>query len=106
MRQCGILGERSDFMKSRLFLVCIALFAAMLLLTGCYPGGGNYDAENPAGFFWGIWHGWISLFTLIGSVFSDYVTIYETYNTGFFYNLGFLIGVSSPIGSLSFFGRD
>ena len=90
-------------MTKRIVLACLLLLGTMLLLSGCYPGSGGYSLESPAGFFWGLWHGLIALFTLIGSLFSDNVTIYEAYNTGFGYNLGFLIGVGSPIGGFSFF---
>ena len=76
----------------------LLLLGIMFLLSGCYPGSGDYDSERLAGFFWGLWHGLIVWFTLIGSLFSDQVTIYEVYNTGFGYNLGFLIGVGRPIG--------
>ena len=87
----------------KLVLVSLLLLCALAMLSGCYPGSGNYTADAPAGFFWGIWHGMISFFTLIGSLFSDDVTIYETYNTGFGYNFGFLLGVGGPIGGFSIF---
>lgn len=31
----------------------------ILLLAGCIPGDGVNIANKPAGFFWGIWHGWL-----------------------------------------------
>ena len=92
-------------MNKKTILLCVMAVAGLLLLTACFPGNERYTYEQPAGFFWGIWHGLIAIITLIGSLFSDNVTIYESYNTGFFYNLGFLIGVASPIGGVSFF-RD
>ena len=87
--------------KKSLLLVLMAILALMLF-TACHPGHERYVVDAPAGFLWGIWHGVISLFTLIGSIFTDTVTIYETNNTGFWYNLGFLIGVGSFSGG-SFF---
>lgn len=90
-------------MKKRIFLLTILALAILVLFASCHPGHERYTVEDPAGFFWGVWHGLISIFTLIGSIFSDTVTIYESHNTGFFYNLGFLIGVGSPIGSISLF---
>ena len=89
-------------MNKKTVLLCVMAVASLLLLAACFPGNERYTYEQPAGFFWGIWHGLIAIFTLIGSIFSDHVTIYESYNTGFFYNLGFLIGVGSPIGGISF----
>ena len=69
------------------------MILVLLLFSGCHPGNERYSLDAPAGFWWGIWHGVIAFFTLIGSLFSDNVTIYESANTGFWYNLGFLFGV-------------
>jgi uncharacterized membrane protein len=68
----------------------IALLA-VLLLTSCAAGNQKYDLD-PAGFWMGLWHGIISLITFIISLFNDNVTIYEVNNTGWPYNLGFIIG--------------
>jgi len=89
-------------MNKKLLLLALLTMLALFLLTSCHPGHERYTAYDPAGFFWGLWHGFIALFTLIGSIFSDNVTIYETNNTGFWYNLGFLLGVGSLTGG-SFF---
>ena len=85
------------YMNKKAILVCLLLVGALFLFTACMPGNERYDVENPAGFFWGLWHGFIAIITLIGSFFNDNISIYETYNTGFFYNLGFMIGISSPL---------
>jgi len=73
----------------------------MLLLSGCVPGGGAYSPSDPAGFFWGIWHGWIAPVSLVLSFFNDHHTIFEVYNTGFPYNLGFYIAIISGFGGIS-----
>lgn len=65
----------------------------MLLLTACAPGNQTFN-EEPAGFWMGLWHGFISLITFIVSLFNDNVNIYEINNTGKLYNLGFIIGVA------------
>jgi len=94
-------------MQRRVIFLFLVLIFAVFAFSACYPGGGSYSYDNTAGFFWGLWHGVIVVFTLIGSLFSDNVTIYEAYNTGFGYNVGFLIGLSSPIGGkLIFFSGD
>ena len=90
----------------RSLLAAAVLVGALLLLTGCHPGHERYDMYNPAGFWWGLWHGAIVIVTLVGSFFSEYWNIYEVYNTGFFYNLGFLLGVGGPIGGGFHFMRD
>ena len=44
----------------RKFLVPVLLVMIVLFLPGCIPGSGSYDHQSPAGFFSGIWHGWIA----------------------------------------------
>jgi hypothetical protein len=50
---------------------------------------------EPVGFFYGLWHGFIVLFSWIGSWFFDDVAIYAIYNNGGWYDFGFIIGFSS-----------
>jgi hypothetical protein len=50
------------------------------------------------GLLLGLVHGYISLFSLIASLFFD-VRIYDYPNNGFFYDLGFIIGVLAFYGS-------
>lgn len=66
---------------------------AVMILTSCTPGNEKFDLV-PAGFWMGLWHGFISLITFIISLFNDHVTIYESNNTGWPYNLGFILGIS------------
>lgn len=63
-----------------------------ILLTSCEAGNVTFDAE-PAGFWMGLWHGFISLFTFIISLFNDKIDIYEVNNTGKLYDLGFILGI-------------
>jgi len=86
----------------KLILVLILLIALPVLLTGCAPGDGRYDADNPAGFFWGLWHGVIAWITFFMGVFTGgRYTIYEAVNTGWAYNLGFLLGIGAEIGGIA-----
>ncbi|NNE34681.1 MAG: hypothetical protein HKN13_05570 [Rhodothermales bacterium] len=84
------------------FLVPLALLI-IFFATGCAPGP-NELAESTnamgelAGFWKGLWHGFISLFTFIVSLLNDNVTIYEVHNNGALYNLGFLLGVMAFYG--------
>ncbi len=71
----------------------ILLSVLVLFATSCTPGGSDFIIE-PAGFFMGLWHGFISFFTFIISLFSDTVTIYEVNNNGGWYNFGFILGIS------------
>ena len=70
----------------------VSLFVLFLLLVSCVPGNERFG-NAPAGFFAGLWHGFISLFTFIISLFNDHVKIYEIHNTGKLYDLGFILGI-------------
>ena len=77
------------------------LVAATVLLSACAAGNGTYSPEDTAGFFSGIWHGWIAPFALLAHIFDGDIRIYETNNTGIWYDVGFYIAVISGFGSLS-----
>ncbi|QIK70756.1 hypothetical protein G7062_10825 [Erysipelothrix sp. HDW6C] len=79
------------------------LFAILLLfvLVGCMPSTLPVDPK-PAGFFSGLWHGWIAPVSLIVSFFNNNVCIYQSFNTGFPYDLGFYIAIISGFGSIAF----
>jgi hypothetical protein len=76
----------------------IAGLMTLSLVAGCAPhaiapGPPVEGMEAPAGFWKGLWHGAIVLFTFVISLFNDGVGIYEANNTGNLYNLGYLLGV-------------
>lgn len=86
-------------MKRVLVLLCLVTVA--LLMTSCLPGDGRNSAERPAGFLWGVWHGWIAPVSLIVGLFRDNIRIYEVANSGWWYDLGFYSAVIAGFGSLS-----
>ncbi|MCD4737279.1 MAG: hypothetical protein K8R53_14645 [Bacteroidales bacterium] len=75
------------------FQVWILFIFVLVFLSSCAPGNEKFDTE-PAGFLYGLWHGFISLITFIISLFNDNVTIYEVDNSGKLYNLGFILGIA------------
>jgi hypothetical protein len=92
------LGLQEVNMKNILILFVIIIF-----LAGCTAGMNRLqDTQNAkgntAGFFAGFWHGLISIFTLIISLFTDKISIYEVHNSGFWYDLGFLLGAGTLTG--------
>lgn len=89
----------------KIFLLAIVLFITLLVLTGCIPGDGSISPDDPAGFFWGIWHGWIAPLSLILSIFKEPYQIYEPINSGFGYDFGFYIAVIGGFGSFSMFRK-
>jgi len=71
-------------------IIGLFLFLLLINLTSCAPSG--YESDE-AGFFSGIWHGMILIFSIIGKVFGADIGIYAEHNSGFFYWLGFIIGI-------------
>ena len=65
----------------KIILLCLGL-ALIVTLTGCAPGP-NLLKNTPdgdasiAGFWHGLWQGFIAPFAFLVSLFSDSVTIYE-----------------------------
>ena len=105
-------------------ILCVVLLAA---LAGCAPGekvqldkpdseiqlttpGTNPEMDKPAedgkvaGLGTGLWHGLISVVTLIISFTNPDVQMYEVHNTGPLYNLGFLLGTILLFGLIGFSG--
>jgi hypothetical protein len=71
----------------------IILVTFILSLTSCAAGNTQFSQLTPAGFWWGLWHGIISVLSLIIHLFNDSVAVYEINNTGGWYDFGFLLGV-------------
>lgn len=90
----------------RVSLIALIIIGTSLLFSGCFPGGGTYSVDDRAGFFSGVWHGWIAPVSLIVSLFSDNVRLYEPNNTGWWYDLGFYMAVIAGFGSLSLIRRE
>lgn len=92
-------------MKKKSLLLFVVIILNATLLTGCIPGDGTYTTSNPAGFFWGVWHGWIAPISLIVGLFSKNIRVYEVVNTGWWYDLGFYMAIISGFGGLSLFRK-
>lgn len=79
----------------------MALLVVVVLLS-CAPGNARWNQElaagHKAGFWAGLWHGLIIVITFIISLFNKTVGIYEVNNTGWHYNLGYLIGLLFSLG--------
>ena len=74
-------------------LKLLFLIPFILLLSSCAAGDAQFTAETPADFWYGLWHGVISLISLIIHIFNNEVFVYEINNTGGWYDFGFLLGV-------------
>lgn len=81
------------------------LFLLTFIITSCVPGEGHYNTKHLAGFFSGIWHGWIAPVTLILGLFNPEIRIYEINNTGWWYDFGFYISLIGGFGSFALFRK-
>ena len=93
-------------MKKKVLIIVLIIAITVFGLSGCIPGDGTYTAAHPAGFFWGVWHGWIAPISLIGGLFNHDIRIYEVINTGWPYDFGFYIAIISGFGGLSIFRKS
>lgn len=85
-------------MNKRLFSLAL-LFA--VVLSACAAGSARFDGGDPAGFFTGVWHGWIAPIALIWEIFNSDIRVYEPNNSGWAYDAGFYFAIISGFGSLS-----
>jgi hypothetical protein len=77
----------------------VAALAALVLLAACAPTANPLVNESHyAGFWAGLWHGIIAPLTLLISLFTDSVQMYEVSHAGWRYDLGFAIGAGILFG--------
>lgn len=79
----------------------LIVFIALLLLTSLSSCAPKSYTSSEYGFFSGIIHGIVILFALIGKLFGADVGLYAENNSGFFYWLGFIIGIGGFGGGAS-----
>ena len=88
---------------NRRYVVVALILVVALVLLNCAPGNERWDQDinfgNEAGFWVGVWHGLIIVISFVVSLFTKEVGLYEISNTGWPYNLGFLIGLLFSLGS-------
>lgn len=82
-----------DFFRLGLFL---AVSLLVLALAACATQPEPEVIDLP-GFWSGLLHGFLMLFSLIGSIFTD-VRIYAFPNSGGWYDFGFFLGATSFLG--------
>lgn len=85
----------------KILALCVVMILLLAALSGCVPGDGANSPSKPAGFFTGVWHGWIAPISLIYSIFKQDIGIYEVHNTGFWYDMGYYMAIISGFGGLA-----
>lgn len=81
----------------------VALLLISLVLSGCtFAGDSSTLTEGTPGLLMGIWHGIVAPYTLIVRFFLD-IKMYAVPNSGFGYDIGFLLGIvgAIPLGWLA-----
>ncbi|HST10426.1 MAG TPA: hypothetical protein VLL05_08605 [Terriglobales bacterium] len=89
-------------MKPSLTFLVLALLM-LSILAGCAPGpnqsiGTASEHDRVAGFWLGLWQGFIAPFVFVASLFKSNVGIYEVHNNGAWYNFGYLFGLACFFG--------
>jgi hypothetical protein len=87
----------------------ILLLFVVVFIAACTAGvNPEIDSAAPdgdvAGFFMGLWHGFIAPITFFISLFTDNVNLYEVHNNGNWYDFGFVLG-AGLLFSGGIFGR-
>ena len=90
--------KKSNSLFITLFLLAIIAFSACADVS---PHAADAVTSNPYGFWSGLWHGWITTFSFIGSLFSDNIAIYAIDNNGVWYDLGFVLGIGGSGSTIS-----
>lgn len=94
----GLSRRRSPSTSTtrRLIIGLLLAGGVAVLLTACAAGANPVSGgADPAGFWLGLWQGFIAPIAFLVSLFNHDVGIYEVHNSGAWYNFGFLIGVSA-----------
>ena len=89
-------------MKSTWALFVVVLVLANIL-AGCAAGPNQFKGTPGehlavAGFWLGLWHGFIAPVIFVVSLVKNNVSIYEVHNNGAWYNFGYLFGLACFFG--------
>jgi len=83
-------------------LVALALVAAAVYIIVFHVGMPTRDLSGaPANFWLGLWQGLIIYLSFIASWFDNNIVLYQVNNNGFWYNLGYVIGLWVTIGAFA-----
>jgi hypothetical protein len=90
--------EARGAVSTPLFLLLLVVLVSACP-AGPNPAVGTIPADGSlAGFWLGLWHGAISPFTMVISLFTDDVSVYEVFNKGNWYDFGFVLGILMFVG--------
>jgi hypothetical protein len=87
--------------RARRVIVPTAVVALSVLALSACAAGPNPALDtgpDPAGFWLGLWQGFILPVTFVVSLFTDDVSIYEVQNSGGWYDFGYVLGLVAVLG--------
>ena len=92
------------------FAALILVLLLLATLAACAPGPNHMQGtantkDTVAGFWLGVWQGFIAPFVFVISLFKSGLNIYEVHNNGAWYNFGYLFGLACFFGGGSRAGR-
>lgn len=91
-----MLEVRDFFRRNHTFLFILLV---ALCFAACAHQPPTEMHNKPPGFLLGLFQGFTMLFSFIGSIFLD-IRIYAFPNSGFYYDLGYVIGAGCFFGGL------
>ncbi len=83
-------------------LIGLVLLAVAIYIIVGHIGMPTRDVNlsgAPANFWLGLWQGLIVYLSFIASWFDNNIVLYQVHNNGFWYNLGYIIGLIISVGS-------
>jgi len=84
-------------MRKNLMVSLTVIGVMVLTFTGCADVSNVQEClptvQHTYGFWGGTWHGMISWFSFIGSLFNDGIAVYAVNNNGGWYDFGFIGGL-------------
>jgi hypothetical protein len=85
------------------FILLVLIVLLTGILAGCALGpnpfkGMSREHDAMAGFWLGLWQGFIAPFVFVASLFKSGPNIYKVHNNGAWYNFGYLFGLACFFG--------
>jgi hypothetical protein len=91
-----------EIAMNRSVISLVVIVVLLCILAGCAPGTnlskGTASENGIAGFWLGLWQGFIAPFVFAASLFKTNLNIYEVHNNGAWYNFGYLFGLACFFG--------